>query len=76
MANEKEYLVYHDYGQGGLLAILSCSSEEEIYDKFNDVNVLNERPNWLDEDRYNNLIKVSIQDVSNTWLETLAKSSN
>jgi hypothetical protein len=52
---DKEFLVAYDYGMGGLWAILMAPSQEAIAAKYPELAVAPERPNWMDDQRYEDL---------------------
>lgn len=44
------FLVVYDYGQGGLWGYVLADSPEEITQRFPELQVVAERPDWLDEE--------------------------
>jgi hypothetical protein len=49
--NSDEYLVAYDYGMGGLWAVLIAPSRDDIAAKYPELNVVDEVPHWMDEER-------------------------
>ena len=47
--DKREFFVLHDYGQGGLWAILRAESEEQVRRKYQGVEVFEGRPPMLDD---------------------------
>ena len=48
---KSEYLVAYDYGMGGLWAYVRAESEAEILAAFPELQVVDERPHWMDDKR-------------------------
>jgi hypothetical protein len=46
----KEFLVVYDYGSGGVWGIAIASSEKEISQHFPDLQVVPDRPEWMDDE--------------------------
>jgi hypothetical protein len=52
---DREYLVAYDYGMGGLWAVLLAPSADAITATYPELAVAPERPQWIDDDRYDHL---------------------
>jgi hypothetical protein len=52
---DQELLVAYDYGTGGSWGVLIAPSEEAILKKYPELQVAHERPDWMDEGRYEEL---------------------
>jgi hypothetical protein len=50
------YLVAYDYGIGALWAVVIAPSPEAIVEKYSELKVVPERPQWMDEERYQQLL--------------------
>jgi hypothetical protein len=73
---KKQYLVAYDYGMGGVWAILAARSEQEIYEKYPDLKVVDGRPAWMSDADYNNIRDKSSFDIDTVpegWLAKLRK---
>ena len=71
---KKPYFLVYDYGMGGAWAIMAARSEAEIEYKYPEVKVLHDRPKWMGDDTYANLLSTSSYDIDNEpygWLEVL-----
>ena len=69
-AMKKTYLVVYDYGTGGLWGFVKANSESEILDKFPELKVVSERPNWMDDKLYSEIKTKNYFDIHNPtgWL--------
>jgi hypothetical protein len=52
---QPEYLVAYDYGMGGLWAVMIAPSAEAITAECPELVIVEERPTWMDDDRYGQL---------------------
>jgi hypothetical protein len=71
---KKQYLVVHDYGTGGVWAIISARSEEEICEKYPGLKIVNDRPAWMSDMAYENIRESNSFDIDATpagWLARL-----
>ena len=46
---KQRYLVVHDYGMGGAWGVMAARSEEEILQKYPQLEVVEVRPGWMSE---------------------------
>lgn len=68
------FIVCHDYGQGGLWAIVEAESADQIENTFQDLVVIHDRPEWLNEKEYARLERVSIDNyAASSFLVRFAK---
>jgi hypothetical protein len=61
---KSEYLVVHDYGMGGLCAYVQAESEEEIVEAFPELQVMHERPGWMDDEQAATLDRLDLDAPS------------
>jgi hypothetical protein len=47
---KKEFLVVYDYGTGGVWALVRARSAEEIKTKFEDLEVVDQRPDFITDE--------------------------
>jgi hypothetical protein len=72
----KEFLVVYDYGTGGAWAYLLADSAAQIHDRFPELRVVGERPDWLTDEEVQHLrgrMTIDIDDVGNQFLAALAQ---
>lgn len=50
------YLIAYDYGTGGLWGAMLARDETEIRMKFPELIIVHERPNWMSEAYYSDLL--------------------
>lgn len=60
---KREFLVVHDYGMGGLWAIVYARSEAEVMKNYREVQVVDRVPRWLDNNEYENIKSTSFADL-------------
>jgi hypothetical protein len=46
---KKEYLVVYECNSGGVWALIWARPAEEIHEKYPDLNVLEQRPAWMQD---------------------------
>lgn len=71
---KERFLVVHDYGMGGVWAIIHARSREEIYGKYPDIKVLDARPGWMSDADYETIVSrlsYDIDDEPQGWLSKL-----
>ena len=68
-----EYLVLHDYGMGGVWAILLARSKQEIQQKYPSLEIYEVRPSWMSDDQYDIVRKNFNFDIDNPPEGWLAK---
>jgi hypothetical protein len=57
-----EFLVAYDYGTGGLWAVVAAPSASAITDRYPEVQVVEQRPKWLDDEAYAKLERLGLDD--------------
>jgi hypothetical protein len=57
-----DFLVVYDYGMGGLWALVSAPSEAAIVEQYPEINVVTERPKWMDDKRFHGLDRLALDD--------------
>ena len=62
------YLAVYDYGQGGVWALITASSETEIATKYPFITVVELRPAWMTDEIYNHLESFDIDDAPTGWV--------
>jgi len=62
MACVTEFLVAYDYGMGGLWALVAAPTAAAILSAYPEVEVVDERPPWLDDDEYAKLDHLRLDD--------------
>ena len=73
---KREFFVLHDYGQGGLWAILRAESEEQVRRKYQGVEVFEGRPPMLDDATVSSIRRAGVRDIDdppNGWLAEVAE---
>ena len=71
--SKQEYWVVYDYGQGGLWASVSATSAHEIEQRFRQIKVFAERPEWMDDELAKKLVHVDVDNFGSCeWLSQLA----
>jgi hypothetical protein len=50
-----EHLIAYDYGTGGLWAVVIAPSALAIRDKYPEVAIATERPNWMTDEEFERL---------------------
>jgi hypothetical protein len=53
---ERDFLVGYDYGMGGLWAIVTASSEDEITTRYPELGIAKRRPSWMPAGDYRRLM--------------------
>ena len=74
---QREFFVLHDYGQGGLWAILRAESEEQVRRKYQGVEVFEGRPPMLDDATVSSIRRAGVRDIDDPpagWLAEVAES--
>ena len=70
----QEFFVLHDYGQGGLWAILRAESAEQVRRNFTGVEVFEGRPPMLDDATVAAIRRGGVRDIDDPpggWLAEL-----
>jgi hypothetical protein len=75
---KKDFLVVYDYGMGGVWAVISARSQNEITEKYPMLSVQQIRPSWM-TDEYYEKIKTArtfdIDDKPSGWLLSFKDST-
>ena len=73
---KQQYLVVYDYGMGGVWGVMAARSEQEIYQKFPQLKVVETRPDWMSEAYYSDLSNdtFDIDGEPRGWLAKLDES--
>ncbi len=69
-----EFLAVYDYGMGGVWAVISARSAEEVTRKYPDLQVVEGRPGWMTDKDYDGIMRTSrfdIDDAPSGWLAAL-----
>lgn len=73
--DRREFFLLHDYGQGGLWAILRAESAEQVRRKYPGVEVFEGRPPMLDDATAATICRAGVYDIDDPpagWLAELA----
>jgi hypothetical protein len=63
---QKLFLIAYDYGMGGVWGVMDARSEEEISLKYPELAVVHERPKWMTDDKYNDLVEREHHNIDET----------
>ena len=71
--SQKLFLVLYDYGTGGLWALVSAESAEEILKICPKLEIIENKPRWMTDDQYENIELKSKFDIKRPtgWLLSL-----
>ena len=72
----QEFFVFHDYGQGGLWAILRAESAEQVRRKYPCVEVFEGRPPMLDDATVAAIRRAGARDIDDPPVGWLAELRN
>jgi hypothetical protein len=62
--NEKRlFLVAYDYGSGGLWGAMMARSEDEIRREYPELAIVQHRPRWMTDERYDQICNEELHDV-------------
>ena len=71
---KRAFLVVHDYGSGGIWAIIRAQSSDEILAKFPKLAVVDSQPEWMTEELYNSIASRNTHDIDDEptgWLRAM-----
>ena len=70
---KKSFLVVYEYGMGGVWALIMARYKGEILEKYPDLTIVDERPSWMSDDHFENVIRKTydIDDEPEGWLSKL-----
>lgn len=71
--NKNDFLVVYDYGQGGVWALISARSGDEIEAAFPELRVVENIPAWMSETEFKGIKKRMSFDLDRPsgWLKAL-----
>lgn len=72
--SKREFWVVYDYGQGGLWAVVTARSAEEIVAKYPILKVENDRPSWANDKERERVLSSNAFDIDGTPPEWLARA--
>ena len=61
--DKKLFLVAYDYGTGGLWGAMLARSEDEIHAKYPELGITRERPQWMSDERYEQICQEELHDI-------------
>jgi hypothetical protein len=70
---KRQYLVVHDYGTGGLWAIIIARSAAEIGKKYPSLTIVDERTGWMNEEIFADIALHNLLDIDDAPTGWLAK---
>jgi hypothetical protein len=73
------YLAVYDYGMGGVWAVISAPSKEAILSKYPVLEIVAERPTWMQPHLYEEIARRSSFDLDDPppdWIKAGMKESN
>ncbi len=71
---KREFLTVHDYGTGGVWAVFTARTAEEIVAAYPELKVIDRRPSWMTDDHYRMIasnLTLDIDEAPTGWLATL-----
>lgn len=73
MQAKTEFYVAYDYGMGGAWAIAMASSADEVKRLSPELQVVEERPDWMTGDIYTSLQRFNVDDEATypVWIRSL-----
>ncbi len=77
MLTKRDFLVVYDYGSGGVWAVISARDQQEISNKFNGLYVVDQRPAWITDQEYADILHNMYFDIDDEprseWLKALIR---
>jgi hypothetical protein len=70
---KSRYLVVYDYSAGGVWAYVAARSEVEIIAAFPELEIVHERPGWMDDDLHGRLGELDIDTPTGLLADILAE---
>ena len=61
----------YDYGTGGVWVVISADSADAITERYPELQVIEERPAWLNQDEYPRLERHDIDELPTGFLRVL-----
>ena len=77
MTIKNNFLVVYDYGMGGVWAIISARSKDEIAKKYPMLSIWEGRPDWITDEHYRKVTEARTFDIDEEptgWLLDVCKS--
>jgi hypothetical protein len=71
-----QYLITHDYGMGAVWGVISARSEQEVLQKYPQVQIVTMRPEWMSDEVYADVVLKNSFDIDQSphgWLAELKK---
>jgi hypothetical protein len=71
-----EFLAVYNYGTGGAWVYLLADSAAQIHERFPEIHVVRDRPDWLTEEedqRLRERMTIDIDDTKNRFLAALLR---
>ena len=59
----RDFLIVYDYGSGGLWAVMSARSAQEILARYPELSVENERPTWMTDAIFADIRRAESHDI-------------
>jgi len=77
--SKRTFLAVYDYGMGGIWSLIDALTKEEIGSKYPELTVLDVRPKWMTDDRYEELVRnvrfhIDIDDKPDGWFASLVEN--
>jgi hypothetical protein len=60
---KQRFLVVYDYGMGGLWGVMDARSRREIELRYPELTIVEQRPDWMSEERYEELCAEQAHDI-------------
>ncbi len=57
------FLAVYDYGSGGVWVVVSAPNRESIQEKYPSLTVLDERPAWMTDELYDQIVEQYSYDI-------------
>jgi hypothetical protein len=73
---DAKFLVSYDYGMGGVWAIIVAPTAEAILDAYPEVQIVNDRPDWMDADQYERLPTLRVDQPPTGLLAWILENRN
>jgi len=66
-SDKRPFLVAYDYGTGGLWGIMMARSGDEILAIYPELGIASERPHWMSDERYAELLETRYDIDGAPW---------
>ena len=77
MSTKTAFLVVHDYGMGGVWAVIRAENAQDVSGKYPELEIVSERPGWMDDAIYADIerrLGCDIDDPPSPWLASLIEA--